>query len=93
MHVATGLPAAAEGRLEARPQGWGPSAGLGRRACTRTGACTSTRVSTSTRAGAACPVQAITVEGAWAMSRRHRTHLGHSEHREQKEEPHAAQRA
>jgi ferredoxin len=45
------------------------------------------------RAAAACPVQAITVEGAWALTRRHRTHPGHSEHREQREEPHAAQRA
>jgi ferredoxin len=44
------------------------------------------------RAAAACPVQAITVQGPEAMSRRHRTHPGHSEHQEQREEPHAAQR-
>jgi ferredoxin len=45
------------------------------------------------RAAAACPVQAITVEGESAMTRRHRTHPGHTEHRGQREEPHAAQRA
>ena len=44
------------------------------------------------RAAAACPVQAITVEGESAMTRRHRTHPGHIEHREQREEPHATQR-
>ena len=41
------------------------------------------------RAAAACPVQAILVEGAEAMSRQHTKHTEHTEH---KEEQHAAQR-
>ena len=45
------------------------------------------------RAAAVCPVQAITVQGPEAMRHRPRKHPGHTEHREQREEPHAAQRA
>jgi ferredoxin len=41
------------------------------------------------RAAAACPVQAIHVEGAGAMTRQHRKHTERNEHRE---ESHAAQR-
>jgi ferredoxin len=45
------------------------------------------------RAAVACPVQAITVQGPEAMRHRHRKHISHTEHWEQREEPHAAQRA
>jgi ferredoxin len=45
------------------------------------------------RAAAACPVQAITLEAPKVTSRRHRQHIGHSEQREPREEPHAAPRA
>ena len=45
------------------------------------------------RAAAACPVQAISVEGAEAIGRRHRKHPGRGEHQEHREQPHAAQRA
>jgi ferredoxin len=44
------------------------------------------------RAAAACPVQAISVEGEEVIGRRHRKHPGRREHREQRKEPHAAQR-
>lgn len=44
------------------------------------------------RAAAACPVQAIIVEGAEALGRRQRKRTGHNGHREQREEPYAAQR-
>jgi ferredoxin len=43
------------------------------------------------RAAAACPVQAITVEGPEAVSRRHRKYASRTEHQEQREEPHASQ--
>jgi ferredoxin len=42
------------------------------------------------QAAAACPVQAITVEWATAPSRQHRKH---TEQNEQREAPHATQRA
>jgi ferredoxin len=45
------------------------------------------------RAAAACPVQAITIEGTEAVGRRHRKYIAHIDHWEQREEPHAAQRA
>lgn len=45
------------------------------------------------RAAAVCPVQAITVQGTEAMRHRPRKHHGHTEQPEQREEPHAAQRA
>jgi ferredoxin len=44
------------------------------------------------RAAAACPVQAIVVERSEAVGRQHRTDTGRTRHREQVEEPHAAQR-